>query len=147
MTRRQTLFAGLFLAVTVEALWLVFSRVESFRNARRLKAALTALPQGTTTLEEAVPFDWEAVYSFEPYTSRTEIARTIGFDSPEISETIGEGATQLIFVEGDRVVLCICAYPENLGYDVDFTGCVRYGEHTSFTVRQGSVVRLSPEPV
>ena len=79
-------------------------------------------------------------------TSREEIARTIGFDSPEISETIGEGVTQLIFVEEDRVVLCICAYPENLGYDVDFTGCVRYGEHTPFTVRQGSVVRLSLEP-
>lgn len=146
MTKRQTLFAGLFLAVTVAALWLVFSHVESFRNARRLKAALTALTRGTTTLEEAVPFDWEAVYSFEPYTSREEIARTIGFDSPEISETIGEGVTQLIFVEEDRVVLCICAYPENLGYDVDFTGCVRYGEHTPFTVRQGSVVRLSLEP-
>lgn len=146
MTRRQTLSAGLFLAVTVAVLWLVFSRVESFRNARRLKSALAALPEGITTLEEAVPFDWEAVYSFEPYTSRAEIARTIGFDSPEISETIGEGITQLIFVEDDRVVLCICACPENLGYDVDFTGCVRYGEHTPFIVRQGSVVRLSPEP-
>ena len=146
MTKRQTLFAGLFLAVTVAALWLVFSHVESFRNARRLKNAITALTQGTTTLEEAVPFDWEAVYSFEPYTSREEIARTMGFDSPEISETIGEGVTQLIFVEEDRVVLCICAYPENLGYDVDFTGCVRYGEHTRFAVRQGDVVRLAPEP-
>lgn len=146
MTKRQTLFAGLFLAVTVAALWLVFSHVESFRNARGLKAAITALTRGTTTLEEAVPFDWEAVYSFEPYTSREEIAWTMGFDSPEISETIGEGVTQLIFVEEDRVVLCICAYPENLGYDVDFTGCVRYGEHTPFTVRQGSVVRLSLEP-
>ena len=92
-------------------------------------------------------FDWEAVYSFEPYTSREEIARTIGFDSPEIAETIGEGVTQLIFVREDRVVLCVCAYPENLGYDVDFTGCVRYGEHTPFTVRQGSVVRLCREAV
>lgn len=146
MTKKNMVSAVLFLALSLAGVWLAFSRVESFRNARRLKASLTALPQGTTTLEEAVPFDWEAVYSFEPYTSREEIARTIGFDSPEISETMGEGMTQLIFVEDERVVLCICAYPENLGYDVDFTGCVRYGEHTPFTVRQGSVVRLSLEP-
>lgn len=146
MTKRNAVFAGLFLAVTLAGLWLVFSQVESFRNARRLKSALTALPEGSTTLEQAIPFDWEAVYSFAPYTSREEIARTIGFDSPEISETMGEGMTQLIFVEDERVVLCICAYPENLGYDVDFAGCVRYGEHTRFAVRQGDVVRLAPEP-
>ena len=61
MTKRNAVFAGLFLAVTLAGLWLVFSRVESFRNARRLKSALTALPEGSTTLEQAVPFDWEAV--------------------------------------------------------------------------------------
>lgn len=55
--------------------------------------------------------------------------------------------TRLIFVQDKRVVLRICAWPGNLGYEVDFTGCVRYGEHTPFTVRQGDVVRLSPEPV
>lgn len=52
-----------------------------------------------------------------------------------------------LFLAVTVVVLCICACPENLGHDVDFTGCVRYGEHTPFTVRQGSVVRLSPGPV
>ena len=50
MTKRQTLFAGLFLAVTVAALWLVFSHVESFRNARGLKNALTALTQGLSLI-------------------------------------------------------------------------------------------------
>lgn len=146
MIRRHAVFAGVFLAVTLGALWLVFSHLESWRSARQLKTALTALPEGPTTLEQAVPFDWDAVYSFEPYTSREEIARTIGFDSPELSRTMGEGMTQLIFVRDGRVVLDICACPENLGYDVDFTGCVRYGEHTRFAVRQGDVVRLAPEP-
>ncbi len=109
MTKKNMVSAVLFLALSLAGVWLAFSRVESFRNARRLKASLTALPQGTTTLEEAVPFDWEAVYSFEPYTSREEIARNIGFDSPEIAETIGEGGYPADFCPGGQGgAVCLC---------------------------------------
>lgn len=51
---------------------------------------------------------------------------------------------RLIFVRDKRGG--ICTWPGNLGCEVDFTGCVRYGEHTLVTIRQGDVVRLSPEP-
>ena len=34
----------------------------------QLRTALQSLPEGTVTLEEAVPFKWDVVYSFDPYT-------------------------------------------------------------------------------
>ena len=76
-------------------------------NDNKLEKAMDDLSAETITLEEIVPFEWDEVYTFDPYTSREEIAETIGFDSPEIKETVSEFMTQLIFVKDDKIVSCI----------------------------------------
>ena len=79
-------------------------------NDNKLEKAMDDLSAETITLEEIVPFEWDEVYTFDPYTSREEIAETIGFDSQEIKEPVSEFMTQLIFVKDDKIVSCICKY-------------------------------------
>ncbi len=103
---------------------------------RQLCKAVTGLEEGqTVTLEQLVPFEWDKVYTFEPYTSRQEIADVIGFDSGSIETTVDEGQLQLLFVKGDKITASVCAYPSALGYDVQFSG--EYGEERSIQKEKG----------
>ena len=53
-------------------------------NNNKLENAIENISAETVTLEEVVPFEWDVVYLFSPYTSHEAIAETIGFESSEI---------------------------------------------------------------
>lgn len=93
------------------------------KNTRALAKnmeSLKTMESGTKiSLSEYTPFSWEAVYSFDPYTSKEEMEAVIHTECSDIQETINEGMTQLIFLSGGRVVASVCGYGENLGYSVD----------------------------
>ena len=76
--------AGL-LAVIALAWSLIGSPVVLWHN-HQLKAALTGLTDTTITLEQAVPFSWDEVYTFAPYTSVEEIQEVIGTTSFNLKE-------------------------------------------------------------
>ena len=115
-----------------------------FWHNRALEHSLCSLEDGiTVTLNETVPFEWEAVYTFDPYTSKSEMERIIG-----IRETVSEGMVQLIFVNRGRVTASVCGYASNLGYDVYLGRSGRpltIGEEMKFSVARGDgIVRLAP---
>ena len=85
-------------------------------------------------LNEVVPFSWDAVYTFAPYTSKQSIEEQIGFTSNAITESVNEGMTQLIFVNDKIVVASICGYSDSLGYMVEFTDCVKRTDKIPFKV-------------
>ena len=108
----------------------------------------------TITLEQAVPFSWDEVYTFAPYTSVEEIQEVIGTTSFNLKEAVSEGMLQLVFLDGGAVTAAVCAYPARLGYDVDLAGAaggslpakLTHGENVSFAVeRAGGIVRLTPQ--
>ena len=120
-----------------------------FWHNRALEHSLCSLEDGiTVTLNEAVPFEWESVYTFDPYTSKSEMERIIGISSPSIRETVSEGMVQLIFVNRGRVTASVCGYASNLGYDVYLGRGGRpltTGEEVELSVARGDgIVRLSP---
>ena len=100
-------------------------------NARALEHAVEAIPEESTqvSLNELVPFEWDEVYTFGPYTSK--------------EESVSEGMVQLVFVEWgkERVVASVCAYPDNLGYDIRIPfnhgdegyGVLRYEDNAVFS--------------
>ena len=143
--------AGL-LAVIALAWSLIGSPVVLWHN-HQLKAALTGLTDTTITLGQAVPFSWDEVYTFAPYTSVEEIQQTIGAASFNLKEAAGEGMLQLVFLDGGAVTAAVCAAPAALGYDVDLASAVdstpcklTHGENISFAVeRDGGVVRLTAQ--
>lgn len=108
--------AGL-LAVIALAWSLIGSPVVLWHN-HQLKAALTGLTDTTITLEQAVPFSWDEVYTFAPYTSVEEIQQTIGAASFNLKEAASEGMLQLVFLDEGAVTAAVCADPDRLGYDV-----------------------------
>lgn len=117
-------------------------------NNNKLENAIENISAETVTLEEVVPFEWDVVYLFSPYTSHEAIAETIGFESSEIKETVSEFMTQLIFVKDEKIVSSICKYPDNAGFYIDLWGVRRgklldggyayakYGDNVLFTVEQ-----------
>ena len=97
---------------------------------RQLQKAVSSLENDRTiALDELVPFDWDSVYTFEPYTSREEIADVIGFDSRAIEVSVNEGQLQLLFVKNKKITASVCGYPSALGYDVEFNS--KYDENRS----------------
>lgn len=112
-------------------------------HEHQLKQAMAALQRDTVTLNEIVPFDWDKVYTFPPYTSKTEIEEKIGFRSRAIEETVSEGMVQLIFVDGDKVTASVCGYASTLGYQVEFADMVAFEEEALFSVeRKDGIVCL-----
>ncbi len=89
----------------------------------------------TRQLNDIVPFEWDIVYTFAPYSSKEEIEQIIGFESDDIEENnISEGMMHLIFVKDDKVVANVLGYSSNLGYNIDFTDKVAYAENANFNV-------------
>ena len=150
--RKQRFYiaAAAVLALVALAWSLLGSPVVLWHN-HQLKSALTGLTDTTITLEQAVPFSWDEVYTFAPYTPVEEIQQVIGAQSYNLREAQSEGMLQLVFLDEGAVTAAICGFPAELGYEIVFpdaagtdSGYITHGEDISFTVeRTESVVRLT----
>jgi hypothetical protein len=103
-------------------------------NNYHLKQNMQTISESEVTLNSVVPFEWDTVYTFPPYTSKAKIEKTIGFESNEIKETVNEGMVNLLFVKGNTVTGSICDYPKNLGYSIEFKDKVKFKDNVVFEV-------------
>ena len=122
------------------AYYLLFgSPIVDWRN-EKLAEATNNITTETVTLEEVVPFAWDAVYKFEEYTSKEEVAETLGFYSVEINESWTESQNWYYFVKGNRIVAnpedsslgCYIALPNNR--EGSSCGSAHYGDYVLFEV-------------
>lgn len=140
--RKQRFYiaAAALMAVIALVYSMVGSPVVLWHN-HQLKTALTGLTDSSITLEQAVPFSWDEVYSFAPYTSLEEMEATIGTESYNLTESVSEGMLQLVFLDEGAVAAAVCAAPADLGYELIFSDWegnaahLTYGENVSFGVR------------
>lgn len=109
--------------------------VTSYNNYR-LKQNICAISKTEVTLNEVVPFEWDAVYTFDAYATRSEIEETIGFESNAIQDTVDIGRVYLLFVKDDAICGSVYEYPENLGYNIDFNYKVEFEDKVLFDVRK-----------
>lgn len=84
-------------------------------------------------LSQFTPFEWDTLYSFDPYTSKDEIYKTIGYKWDRIRETVSEEMNQIVFMKDRKVVCYIYGYPEYSKIRFDF------GEY------DGHYIKLVPE--
>lgn len=103
-------------------------------NNYHLKQNMQTISESEVTLNSVVPFEWDTVYTFPPYTSKAKIEKIIGFESNEIKETVNEGMVNLLFVKGNTVTGSICDYPKNLGYSIEFKDKVKFKDNVVFEV-------------
>ena len=73
-------------------------------------------------LSTFTPFEWDQVYSFNPYLSKEAIYETIGYEWGNISETVSEGMNQIVFMKDGNVVCYLYGYPENNKFGLFFEG-------------------------
>ena len=79
-----------------------------------------------------IPFEWDELYSFAPYTSKKVIYEVIGYKWDSISESANEGMNQIVFVKDNKVICYLYGYPEDIKLGFDF------GEY------KGSYIKLTP---
>ena len=107
-----------------------------YANKNALKRALCAVTDSTVSINSVIPFEWDAMYSFEPYTSKSQIEQISGIKSNLIQESVSEGMTNLLFINDGEAVASVCAYPSSLGYYFDFFGSIEYSDHAEFAVER-----------
>ena len=104
-------------------------------NNQKLENSIKSIDRDVIKLNEIVPFDWDVVYTFEPYASKESIEEIIGFKSADIKENnINEGMVHLLFVKDEKVVASVLGYSENFGYRLDFPSKVTYTQNAQFNV-------------
>ncbi len=84
-----------------------------------------------------IPFEWDALYSFAPYTSKEEIYEVIGYKWENISETVNEGMNQIVFTKNSKVICYLYGYPEDTKPGFDF------GEYEGSYIKFTSNQKLS----
>lgn len=141
MKKKTKIFIFLVCTVLIVIVgYLMIGNPFVFINNLKLKKIIESSDDGKTVfLNEVIPFEWDTLYTFEPYQSKAEIAEIIGFQSNDIKENnVNEGMVHLLFVKNDKVVASILGYSSNLGYNIDFTSKenlkVTYAENAQFAI-------------
>lgn len=72
------------------------------------------------TLEELIPFDFDSVYLFEPYSYKKDIEKEIGFKSRFIKDNYTDNlGTELIVVKNKKVISSVFIKLEKNGFIVE----------------------------
>lgn len=114
----------------------------------QLKQTITSIDenQKTVTLDTIIPFDWDMIYTFPPYTTKEEIEKTIGLYSDAIQETISENMIHLIFINHDTITAYVCGYAEDLGYQIIFDDMILFGDDITFSVtKTNGIIALTAQ--
>lgn len=139
---KALIYALVCIVLIVAVGYLMIGNPFVFINNLKLKNSLCSFDHSkNVSLNEVIPFEWDTVYTFEPYQSKAEIAEIIGFQSNDIKENnINEGMVHLLFVKNDKVVASILGYSSNLGYNIDFASKenlkVTYAENAQFAMTE-----------
>lgn len=109
------LFIVVFINIIKKDIWDV--------NEKLLKQEVITLEESVVTVNllDVTPFEWDVVYSFDPYTPKSVVYETVGYKWDRISEIVNEGMNQLVFLKDGEVVCYLYGYPGNNGYGIFLT--------------------------
>lgn len=101
-------------------------------NRELLKESVLAkeATEEPVSLSSLTPFEWDRVYSFDPYVSKEEVYEIVGYKWDDIEETVSEGMNQLVFMQDDKVVCYVYGYPDNNGFGIYIKGAETGGRAT-----------------
>lgn len=107
-------------------------------NAISLGKSFDLISDDSTRIDDLrafIPFEWDTVYSFDPYYPKEKIYEVIGFKWSPITETVSEGMNQLIFLKDREVVCYVYGYPDRYNFYLylgpSSDGYVKFSEEDS----------------
>lgn len=95
-------------------------------NEKRLYETLEAKTElsgkriSIAELAEILPFEWDTLYSFQPYYSEDKAAQIIGVPDFPVQMSVNEGTNQVFFMNKGKVVCYVYGYPEHSGLYIGF---------------------------
>lgn len=89
----------------------------SRQNALLLKEAIEEQTQREVMLIDLVPFEWDRLYLFDPYTTKGEMIKKTKVLSPLFRDMYYEEIRNIVFIKGNKVVCNIRGVPTVIGYD------------------------------
>ncbi len=140
MKRKKVILSIIAAVLILLMAYIVIGNPFVLINNFKLQQSVTSITSKSVELNQIVPFAWDTVYTFAPYTSKDEIENTIGIKSNSIQETVSEGMVHLIFVKNKKVVASVCGYASNLGYQIDFSDKIAVTDNAVFNVQKDSDV-------
>ena len=115
-------------------------------NNKKLQHKLRSVDTESVKLKDVIPFEWDVVYTFPPYSDNKEdIEKIIGFKSRHIRvNNINEGMVHLLFVKNKEVVASVLGYSSNLGYSIQFPSEITFKQDAIFDVTNtNGIISLS----
>lgn len=117
-------------------------------NGRRLGEALKQVNKTEITWDEVVPFEWDTMYCFTPYTSKEAMVQTVGFDSRFLQAGEYDDMVNLVFVKDQEVVSAVYGHGADLGYRLSAGEKIKKGDGTKFAVeKKGQEINFSEKAV
>ena len=120
-------YLAVLIAIVFVAIIIIFNSFQKDMwdiNADKLIKSFQVI-SGDADIEDLsrfIPFEWDELYSFAPYTSKKTIYETIGYKWDRISETVDESMNQMVFVKDDKEVCYLYGY-SNIYFDFgDYKG-------------------------
>lgn len=71
------------------------------------------------TCKDLFDFDYDTIYVFQPYLTKKEMEKEIGFKYWKLKEIVSEYMMNILFVKDNKPVAYLYRYPEDRGYYID----------------------------
>ena len=88
---------------------------ESYNTKSLEKTLSKSLNNKDNTCKYLFDFDYDKVYVFQPYLSKYEMEKEIGFKYRKLKETVNECMVNMLFVKNNKPVVYLYGYPSDLG--------------------------------
>lgn len=117
----------LVLAACFLGVYFIINPVQKYRNNQLRKAVEALSSNAGTTMEAAIPFEWDYIYSFVPYTPKETMEDRMGVKSKYITEANSDDMMQIYVVKNNKIVAFINEEME-LDKSLNLPEKVKYGE-------------------
>lgn len=122
--------------------------MQVYRNHKFKDNIVTLLDKETITLEELIPFEFDLVYLFEPYSTKENIEKTIGFKSRFVKDNSTDKlGTEVIVVKDEKVISSIFVNLKEDGFTIKrlfVNPCLNYSTKINFRIEKsdsGIIIR------
>lgn len=119
------------LVIAMILVLLLGNNFEVRKNTRYLEKILSEdITSGIDTAngnaKDLFTLDYDKVYRFEPYQSKEEMEKQIGFKYWRLKEGLSEGIINILFVKNNKPIAYLFGYSTNIGYYLS----IQEGEYT-----------------
>jgi len=126
---KKALVIVLIIVCTFLAFKLKSKDIKLSNNTKKVEVNLKSYSnEESSVCEYLFDFDYDKVYVFQPYLSKREMEKEIGFKYNKLRETVNEGMVNILFVKDNYPIVYLYGYPTDLGYYID----IPIGEYTKF---------------